>query len=354
MISLSKDPSVLMIREDIATLKDALSVIQDSKEKVALIVDKQSTLVGLITDGDIRRGLLSGNALNSLAVNSMPKNKFTYITYQKEGLSNLIIRTIKEKKTRQLPILDNQGAIVDLYFVDDSTSPLPNHVVLMAGGKGTRLYPFTRDCPKPMIEVNGIPMLEILISNCISKGLSNFYISVNHLKEQIMDYFQDGSKWGVSINYLIEDEPLGTAGALSLLPNNIEHPFIVMNSDVLTRLNLNNLISFHRQQDSIATLCVAEHPIKLPFGVVDTKGYKLNSFEEKPTFNYLINAGVYILNPSILPLITKSKYQDMPSLLMLAKHKDLGVSVFPIHEYWLDVGNPKSLEEANLSWKYSN
>ena len=187
-----------------------------------------------------------------------------------------------------------------------------------------------------------------------SSGLVNFYISVNYLKEQIFDYFQDGSKWGVNIEYLVENEPLGPAGSLSLLPKQtLKEPFIVINGDVLTKLNLRNLISFHKKNNSNATICVRDHSITVPYGVVKVNNNHSINFEEKPTFEYLINAGVYILNPSILSLIPHKKNIDMPSLLIIAQNKGYIVSPFHIHEYWIDIGNPKSLKEADSSWEIS-
>ncbi len=221
----------------------------------------------------------------------------------------------------------------------------------MAGGKGTRLHPHTVTCPKPMIKVGNKPMLEILLEQCIASGLVNFYISVNYLKAQIIDYFQDGSKWGVKINYLIEDEPLGTAGSISLLPKTLKYPFIVMNADVLTKLNPRHLITFHNEHHSKATLCVREHSINIPFGVVKVNGRHLSDFEEKPTFEYLINAGVYILDPSMLSLIPPRTSIDMPNLLRTFQREGHIISVCPIHEYWIDIGNPKSLQEADSSWE---
>ncbi len=353
MILISSNPSSLMISQDKSTLRDALLVIQKSKEKIALIVDNSNKkLIATVTDGDIRRALLNGRNLDSIASKSVNKD-FISINKASEELSLIAANVIRRKGIRQLPVIDDQGLIADLYYIDDTVIPLPNSVVFMAGGRGTRLRPHTVNCPKPMIQVGGKPMLEILLEHCIATGLSNFYISVNYLKEQVIDYFQDGSKWGVNINYLIEEEPLGTAGSLALLPKTLSEPFLVMNGDVLTRLNPSHLIEFHQEHNTLATLCVREHSFTVPFGVVQNDEFRLVAFEEKPTFQYLINAGVYVLNPSILSILSNNKCIDMPSLLQLAQDKGHQVSVCPIHEYWIDVGNPESLKEAHLSWEIS-
>ena len=352
MISLSENTSSLTLSEDTCKLRDAIEVIQNSKEKIALVIDCQNRLVGTLTDGDIRRALLSGNNLDS-PIKECANKTLISINQNLENRSKQASEIIKKEKIRQLPVVSSDGSVVSLYFVDESVYSLPNSVVLMAGGKGTRLRPHTFNCPKPMIPVGNKPMLEILLEQLIQSGLVNFYISVNYLKEQVINYFGDGSKWGVNINYLIETDPLGTAGSLGLLPKELSDPFIVMNGDVLTKLNPCHLLSFHNEHQAKATLCVREHSVTIPFGVVKNKGKDLIDFEEKPTFEYLINAGVYILDPSIISLIPQNESIDMPSLLLLVKDKGLKVAICPIHEYWIDIGNPKSLKEANSYWEIS-
>ena len=220
----------------------------------------------------------------------------------------------------------------------------------MAGGKGTRLRPHTEHCPKPMLPVGDKPMLEILLEQCITSGFHTFYFSVNYLKEQIVDYFDDGARWGVSIRYLMEDEPLGTAGSLQLLPDSLTEPFLVLNGDVLTRLDPVQLLHFHAQNQAQATLCVREHELTVPFGVVQTKGVELAGFVEKPTYRNKVNAGIYVIDPQLLPLLPPHQFTDMPSLLLAAQLAGHRVAVCPIHEYWLDVGRPESLLKAHREW----
>ena len=263
-----------------------------------------------------------------------------------------VLEMMRREVLRQIPVLDTEGRVVQLLLLQELLAPpyLPNAVVIMAGGKGTRLRPHTEHCPKPMLPVGGKPMLEILLEQCIASGLRQFYFSVNYLKEQIIDYFGDGRAWGVSIDYVVEDEPLGTAGSLQLLPDSLKGPCLVMNGDVLTRLNPSRLLLFHIEHEAAATLCVREHSINVPFGVVQTKGVELAGFEEKPRYSQLVNAGVYVVDPQLLPLLPPHQVTDMPTLLLSAQQAGHRVVVCPIHEYWIDVGRPETLRQAHHEW----
>jgi NDP-sugar pyrophosphorylase family protein len=259
---------------------------------------------------------------------------------------------MQREALRHIPLLDQEGRVVQLLLLQELINPpqLSNAVVIMAGGKGTRLRPHTEHCPKPMLPVGDQPMLEILLEQCIENGFRRFFFSVNYLKEQIIAHFGDGSRWRVSIDYLVENEPLGTAGSLQLLPDSVKEPFLVLNGDVLTRLNPSQLLQFHREHEAQATLCVREHELTVPFGVVQTNGIELAGFEEKPTYRHLVNAGVYVINPQLLPLLPPHQFTDMPSLLQAAQSAGYRVTVCPIHEYWIDVGRPETLEEAHATW----
>ena len=264
----------------------------------------------------------------------------------------LALEMMRREVLRHIPVLDEQGRVAQLLLLQELLSPpqLSNAVVIMAGGKGTRLRPYTESCPKPMLLVGDQPMLEILLEQCIESGFRTFYFSVNYLKEQIIEHFDDGSRWGVSIHYLVENEPLGTAGSLQLLPDSLSEPFLVLNGDVLTRFNPSQLLHFHREHQAKATLCVREHELKVPFGVVQTKGVELARFEEKPTYRNLVNAGVYLIDPTLLPLLRPHQSTDMPSFLQAAQEAGHRVAVCPIHEYWLDVGRPETLQQAHQEW----
>ena len=327
----------------------AMRIIDRGAAQIALVVDEQQYLLGTLTDGDIRRALLNGETLDS------PVERFMNRHFRSVGSSDDLdaaLLLMRQNTLRHMPVLDAQGRVEQLLLLQEflASPQLPNAVVIMAGGKGTRLRPHTENCPKPMLAVGDTPMLEILLRQCIDSGFRQFYLSVNYLKEQIINYFQDGSAWGVSINYLIEDQPLGTAGSLQLLPNNLSAPFLVLNGDVLTRLNLTHLLAYHHVHQAKATLCVREHEINVPFGVVEINGVELASFEEKPTYRHLVNAGVYVIDPVLLLLLSDKQYTDMPTLLITAQQAGHPVVVCPIHEYWLDVGNSNALKLARKQW----
>ena len=331
------------------SLFNALELIEENSTRFLMIVDTAGKLLGTVTDGDIRRGLLQGKSLNS-TVGSVMNRDFVYSTLAEKRSD--VLDKMRTQQILQVPVLDSDGVVIDLLVLDEllASSSFSNAVVIMAGGKGTRLRPHTQHCPKPMLRIGDQPMLEILLEQCIANGFHKFYFSVNYLKEQIVEHFNDGSHWGVSIQYLMENEPLGTAGSLQLLPDSLRQPFLVLNGDVLTRLDLGNLLLFHTEHQAQATLCVREHELTVPFGVVQTKGVELAGFEEKPTYRNLVNAGVYVIDPQLLSLLPPHEFTDMPSLLLTAQEAGHRVAVCPIHEYWLDVGRPDSLLQAHREW----
>ena len=327
----------------------ALRIIDQGAAQIALVVDDQRRLIGTLTDGDIRRGLLQGKTLDATAEQLM--NPFFRFVNSDDDQAD-VLEMMRRERLGQIPVLDSERKVVNLLLLNEVLSPisLPNAVVIMAGGKGTRLRPYTENCPKPMLTVDGKPMLEIVIKQCISNGFRRFFISVNYLKEKIIDYFGDGRSLGVSIDYLIEDEPLGTAGSLQLLPADLGEPFLVINGDVLTRFNPNQLLRFHVEHEAVSTICVREHTTTIPFGVVQTSGFELSGFVEKPSFSHLVNAGIYVVNPLLISFLSNNKPTDMPTLLADAQKVGHRVAVCPIHEYWLDVGRPETLHQAHQEW----
>lgn len=340
-------PEKLFVRKEDDTFK-ILKAIEDGGFQIALVIDSNRKLIGTITDGDVRRSILKSKTIKTNAENIMNRQfKFVNSGENSKEIEKMLLRY----KLKQIPVINGNGEVIDIYSKNDEIMEyLPNSIVIMAGGKGTRLMPYTKNIPKPMVKINGKPILEIVINNIKQSGLKNIYLSVNHFKEQIIDYFEDGSKLGLNIKYLIEESPLGTAGSLKLLPRAINKPILVINGDVLTSLNPSHLLSFHNDQNSIATLCVREEKINVPFGVVETKGTELVSFQEKPTFYKLVNAGIYVIDPILLDLIPYNEYLDMPQLLELAQNQKHKISVCPMHEYWIDIGRPEMLEKANKEW----
>ena len=327
----------------------ALQIIDQGAAQIALVVDDHGHLLGTLTDGDVRRGLLHGETLET-PVERLMNRQFRYVRCGEDQAE--VLEMMRRESLCHIPVLDAKGRVVEILLLQELIAPaqLPNPVVIMAGGKGTRLRPQTEYCPKPMLPVDGKPMLEILLEQCIASGFRQFYLSVNYLKEQIIEHFGDGKRWGVSIDYLVEDEPLGTAGSLQLLPSSVQEPFLVMNGDVLTRFNPSQLLRFHFEHEAVGTLSVREHTTTIPFGVVQTKGVELAGFVEKPSYRLLVNAGVYVIDPLLISLLTPHQATDMPALLQSAEQAGHRVAVCPIHEYWIDVGRPETLKQAHQEW----
>ncbi len=331
-----------------SSIREAVAIIDRGGAQISLVVES-GRLLGIVTDGDVRRGLLRGESLDA-SVEKIMRRDFRFLpasASEQEALALMQRETI-----HQIPALDAKGMVVHLFLLEELVKPknLPNSVVIMAGGEGKRLRPLTHDCPKPMLLVSGKPLLEIILRQCLDVGFRDFYFAVNYLKEQIQDYFQDGSRWDANIQYIEEDKPLGTAGALGLLPQRPADPILVLNGDVLTRVDYNHLLRFHAEHDAAATLCVREHATQIPYGVVRMDDAQFIALEEKPVLTHYVNAGIYLLNPDLLDLVPKNTFFDMPKLLELAVQQDLRVSGFPIHEYWLDAGLPETLERANGEW----
>ncbi|WGV62662.1 nucleotidyltransferase family protein [Brevibacillus brevis] len=326
-----------------------LEIIDKSARQIALVADENDRLLGTVTDGDIRRGLLKGRALQdpiSLIMNSFPTVASPYETREN------ILALMKIKKIHQIPIVDEDGKIVHVEVLNELLRPTKkdNWVVLMAGGLGTRLHPLTHDCPKPLLPVGNKPLLETILQSFIDQGFHRFYISVKYKAEMIQEHFGDGSNWGISIQYLQEKESLGTAGALSLLPEKPSEPFFVMNGDLLTKVNFEQLLDFHKTYQAQATMCVREYDHQIPYGVVRLDQYRLTSIEEKPTQRFFVNAGIYVLSPDAVDNIPHNQYFDMPSLFdHLVKNQQQTIA-FPIREYWLDIGRMADFERANMEF----
>ena len=331
-----------------ATLRDAIVVIDRCASQIALVTSS-GRLLGIVTDGDVRRFLLCGGNLDD-SVSELMCTDFTHIAHSANENSGYDL--MREKGLRHLPMLDERGRILRLLKMEDvlAGKSLPNKVVIMAGGEGRRLRPLTNQCPKPMLRLGNKPILEKIIENCMSSGFREFYISVNYLGSQISDYFGDGSQWGASIHYLHEQQPLGTAGALSLIEDNLSFPFLVLNADVLTDIDYERVIAFHQEENATLTVCVHEYETKIPFGVVGLDGTRVLSLTEKPVRRDFINSGVYVLNPGLLSFVPKNQMFNMTDLIEKTLLRGVKVSGFPIHEYWLDVGHPQSFELALERW----
>lgn len=323
-----------------------LEVIDRSALQIALVVDEKGCLIGTVTDGDVRRGILRGLGLDSSVAEIMNKNfSFSHA----EDAREKILAIMSNKSLHQLPVIDHNGCLVGIHTIDSlmASTARNNIVFLMAGGLGSRLKPLTANCPKPLLKVGGKPILESIIESFIEQGFKNFYISINYKGEMIEEYFGNGSDLGVQINYIREDKRLGTAGSIKLIPETNSQPIIVMNGDILTKVDFRNLIDFHINQEADATLCIREYQLEVPYGVVLIERNRFRGIEEKPKEKFHINAGLYVINPELINYIPENTYFDMPELFRILAKEDRETAVYPIREYWMDIGHMDDYERAN-------
>ena len=327
-----------------STIRKVIKNLEKSALQIVLVIDKKKNLVGTITDGDIRRGLLSGLNISSPIKKLINKKPLIGSSTMSANTMNQIMQT---NKINQLPIVDKSKKIVGLYFWDAVKSSITqkSQVIIMAGGKGKRMMPHTKKCPKPLLPVGGKPILEHILLKARSEGFNNFIISINYLGEMIEDYFGNGSKWGVKIKYLKENMPLGTIGALSLIKNRPNFPFIVCNGDIISDIKYTDLLDFHIKNKAFGTVAVKPYEIKNPYGVVKIDGNQIVDIEEKPIVKSHVNTGVYVFSPKIINEIKKNKYLDMNILIQKLLGKMKKIIAYPAYEPWLDIGKPKDLKK---------
>ena len=332
-----------------ASIKFSIGVIDANAAQVALIINDDNKLAGIITDGDIRRAILSNHKLDDPVSAIMTKDPLTLLS---GATRSDALKVMRESLVHHIPVINDDSNLVDFFVLDDliKKQSYDNPVVIMAGGKGERLGALTKNCPKPMLEVNGKPMLEIILEKCIDAGFTNFYLSVNYLKQKVISYFETGEKWGVNISYLEEEEPLGTCGSLKLLPNDLVDDILVLNGDVLTDLEYDRLMAYHQKSCNSMTVCTRSHRVRIPFAVMTSSGTKLERSVEKPMYEFQVNAGVYILNPKLIEKIP-CEFFNMTDLVDDLLDSKSAVGVFPIHENWKDIGNPIDFKEAVKSFQ---
>lgn len=335
-----------VILNEEATIREAMRTIDRGTLRVALICDDSGRLLGTVTDGDIRRALLHDLNMEDLVVkvmNSKPKT----VTVQDSRERCLGI--MDQFELLSLPVVDEEMNLVGLETLQQLTQVkvYNNPVFIMAGGFGTRLRPLTDHCPKPMLKVGNKPMLEHQIRRFSQLGFRDFYISTHYMPEKIREYFGNGESFGVKITYVYEDEPLGTGGALSLLPKDLpDLPIIMVNGDVLTKVDFRKLLEYHCMKGSDATMCVRELEYQVPFGVVELEGSHVKGMVEKPTYRYPVNTGIYILSRECISSVTSKEKLDMPTLLESRISDGKKVSVYRSYDYWLDIGRISDYEKA--------
>lgn len=337
-----------LIKPD-SNIRDALEIINREALRVALVVTEKQRLIGVVADGDIRRGLLRNLSLDDAVTEIMNMQP---ISAANNTSKMELIEIMKKYDVFSLPLLDEEGIVVGLETLHSALRQpkYKNPVLIMAGGFGTRLHPLTDTCPKPMLKVGNKPMLETLIRSFMRAGFENFYISTHYMPEMIQNYFKDGADLGIKIQYLHEAEPLGTGGALSLLPPELDEtlPLLMINGDILTNINFQKLLEFHMDQQADATMCVRDYEYQVPYGVINGQGNLITDMVEKPIQRFFVNAGIYVVSPKIIKALDKNKKIDMPTLLEQRIAKNERVLMFPIHEYWLDIGRIDDFQRAQM------
>jgi dTDP-glucose pyrophosphorylase len=335
----------VLVGEDEKIL-EVIAVVDRNQTQLAIVVDEANRLIGTVTDGDIRRGILREIPLDSPVKEVLNDNPL--VVRPGEDPAS-VYASMKARSLRNLPVLDQEGRIVDVLTLEEIPDhhPRNNPVVLMAGGLGMRLRPLTNDTPKPMLSVGRKPVLESIVESLSDQGFYNFYLAVNYLAEKIESHFEFGSDRKVKIQYLREKDRMGTAGALSLLPEKPNEPILVVNGDIVTNVDYRAILAFHREHQAVATMCVREHLYQVPYGVVNVDKAHIRDLEEKPTQRYLINAGIYVLNPDVLDLLDPSGAIDMTDLFTMLIDQERTVVAFPIREYWTDIGQFEDLQKAN-------
>ena len=339
----------IRLTED-STIKEALEVINNAAMQIAVVTDSDDKLLGTITDGDLRRGFLKGLNLNQSIKKVIFRNPTVVtINHTKEEILKLAI----SKKIHQIPVVDDKGKVLGIQEIQELIKPKDktNRVFLMVGGLGKRLRPLTDNIPKPMLKIGNKSILETIVERFAQYGYKNIVMCVNYKSHTIKDFFGDGSKFGVNIEYILEKKKMGTAGALSLLRENALEPLFVMNGDVITNVNFDYMMNYHIANDSIATMGVKEYDIMVPYGVVDTYKGVIISIEEKPSHKFFVNAGIYILNKEILDLVPKNKFYNMTDLFEEIIEKKLKGISFPIYEEWRDIGQEDELERARIEYE---
>ena len=328
------------------TIEQAIRNLTEVEVRIVLVTNEAGVLEGTLCDGDIRRGLLKGLDLNSPIDSIIHRNA---LVVPPETARELVLQLMVANKIQQVPVVDEQHHVVGLHLWDEiATSPIrSNLMVIMAGGEGTRLRPYTENCPKPLLPVTGKPMLEHIIDRAKLEGFNYFVLAIHYLGHMIEAHFGNGERLGVQIDYLREETPLGTAGALGLLNPLPDTPFLVTNGDVLTDIHYGGLLDFHTRHAAAASMAVRIHEWQHPFGVVQTRGVEIVGFEEKPIARSHINAGVYALDPEALCVLSAGAHCDMPTLFERLQAKDKRTVAYPMHEPWLDVGRPLDLQSAN-------
>lgn len=328
------------------SIRLTLEAITKNGRQVALVTDPDNRLLGIVTDGNVRKALLRGASLDAPVGSNMNTAPIT----GRAGLTrSAATELMRARRIRHLPLVDAAGRLTDVVFLDDILArvPLPAAAVIMAGGMGTRLRPLTEETPKPLLRVGGRPLIEILIERLERSGISDVLVAVHHKSEMIRDALGDGARFGVRLSYVDEPARLGTIGALTLISPRPAEPFFVINADILTKCDFRAIWEFHRAEGASMTVGVSLHQVDIPYGEFTLHGTRISRVEEKPRKEFPVNAGIYLLNPSLTDLIPPGQYFDATDLIHACLEREFAVSAYLIREYWLDVGRHEDLRRAD-------
>lgn len=338
------------------TIRAVMRVIDESARGIALVVDRDNHLLGTITDGDIRRSILNDIPVDA-PVDRLFELKSTgpqsFPVTVREGMTHKELAALmREKSVRQLPVLDESGKVVDLVTWNDlmPNDKLEVEAVVMAGGFGKRLHPLTEGTPKPMLPLGDRPIMHKIFEQLHQAGIRKAVVTTHFMKEKIEEYFGNGEKIGMDLRYINEDRPLGTAGALSFLNSN-DSTLLVINGDILTNVDFHAMWEFHKAEKAELTVGVRQYDFAVPYGVIKTNGYDIESVEEKPHLKFFINAGIYLLEPAIREFIPNDRVFDMTDLIQCLVEAKRSVKSFPIIEYWLDIGSKSDYALAQQDMK---
>lgn len=326
-------------------MSDGIRVLNRTGLRLVMVVDREGRLLGTVSDGDIRRGLLRGLALGDVLSKVMHRHPLVVSPSMDSVAAFEIMRV---NRTSVLPVVDERRILRGLHSWDEigQTPQRKNIFVIMAGGRGSRMMPFTRNCPKPMLLVDGKPMLEHILVRAREEGFRQFFLCIHYLGDRVQKYFRTGRKWGVEIDYVKEKRPLGTAGAVGLLPGGIREPVVITNGDVLTEIKYGELLAFHEKHQGFATMALQLHRWEHPFGVVEIEGLEIKGIQEKPLSQGHVNAGIYVLSPSAVRCLPRNRPVQMPEFFLAMKKKGKRLLAYPLHEPWRDVGRPRDLLET--------
>ena len=331
------------------SIRDTMEVIDRGAKGIAIAVDAKGRILATITDGDIRRAILAGTDLNHpVSCLRKPGQRKPVVAGVGTPESELLV-LMERHSVRQVPLLDENGRVRGLAVQHEilRQDELPVTGVIMAGGYGKRLLPLTQSVPKPMLPVNGRPLLEHTLSKLRQSGIRSVNVATHHLSESIVEYFKDGSEFGVQLQYFQETEPLGTAGGLAKMAEGTD-PLLVINGDVLTTVDVRAMLDFHREHRAALTVGVRQYDIEVPFGLIDTEGVRVIGIQEKPILRHFINAGIYMADRDVCRLVPEGRRFDMTDLITAVIRAAGNVISFPVREYWIDIGRIEQYRKAEL------